>query len=180
MIKLAVILLLAVLLLSVFTSVSYMKKASAAECPSGQIKDWAGICFNKSEAKACLTCAPGSAAAAEKPRTSPKVEPITIPPLEKSLKSTSPPRTITIPAPNECTKPPCTVTVQAPKEKYATPMLGGAIFGANNPHSLKNLVKNPEETLGSIAKTICGITKNTNGLPFSPEGERQNPCPKSK
>jgi hypothetical protein len=141
MIKLAVILLLAVLLLSVFSSVSYVKKASAAECPSGQIKDWAGICFNKSEAKACPTCAPGSAAAAEKPKTPPpKVEVITIPPpAEKPQKSTSPPRTITIPAPNQCTKPPCTVTVTAPKGNPPL-LLGGAIMASNNPHSLKNLV----------------------------------------
>jgi hypothetical protein len=41
------ILLFAVLLLSV-SSVSYVKKASAAsECPSGQIKDWAGICIKE-------------------------------------------------------------------------------------------------------------------------------------
>jgi hypothetical protein len=141
MIKLAVILLFAVLLLSVFSSVSYVKKASASgECPSGQIKDWAGICFNKSEAKACLTCAPGSAAAAEKPNTPPpKVQVITIPPPEKPLKSTSPPKPVTIPAPNQiCTKPPCTVTVgtvTAPKGYPMSPILGG-----ENPHSLKNLV----------------------------------------
>ena len=36
-------------------------------CPAGKVRDWAGICFNKSEAKACLTCEPGSAAPAEKP-----------------------------------------------------------------------------------------------------------------
>src|SRR5262249_54635872 len=38
-------------------------------CPEGKVRDWAGICFNKNEAKACLTCAPGSAAPAEEPKT---------------------------------------------------------------------------------------------------------------
>jgi len=37
------------------------------ECPAGQVKDWAGICWDKSVAKACITCAPGSAAPAENP-----------------------------------------------------------------------------------------------------------------
>ncbi|MGC2574097.1 MAG: hypothetical protein WA364_21495 [Candidatus Nitrosopolaris sp.] len=59
-----------------------------AGCPSGQIKDWAGICFKESEAKACPTCAPGSAAAAEKPSTStPKIEPIKIPPPAEKPRS---------------------------------------------------------------------------------------------
>jgi hypothetical protein len=47
------------------------------QCPAGKVKDWAGICFNKSEAKACPTCAPGSAAAAENPNTSPPEQKIT-------------------------------------------------------------------------------------------------------
>jgi hypothetical protein len=74
-----------------------------AGCPFGQIKDWAGICFKESEAKACPTCAPGSAAAAEKSSTSPpKIEAIKIPPPAESTSptkiqaekpSTSPPRT---------------------------------------------------------------------------------------
>ena len=35
---------------------------STEHCPagSGEIRDWAGHCFKISEAKACLTCAPGS------------------------------------------------------------------------------------------------------------------------
>ena len=36
-------------------------------CPAGQVRDWAGFCWDKSVAKACITCAPGSAAPAEKP-----------------------------------------------------------------------------------------------------------------
>lgn len=74
-----------------------------AGCPFGQIKDWAGICFKDSEAKACPTRAPGSAAAAEKSSTSPtKIQAIKIPPPAESTSptkiqaekpSTSPPRT---------------------------------------------------------------------------------------
>jgi hypothetical protein len=80
------ILLFTLLLLSVF-SVTYVKKASAAgECPSGQVKDWAGICFKESEAKACPTCAPGSAAAAEKSGTPPEKSA-----AEKPVKSTGKP-----------------------------------------------------------------------------------------
>ncbi len=59
------------LVLVTTSSQSYVQKASASSgsCPAGQVKDWAGICFNKSEAKACITCTPGSAAASttEKP-----------------------------------------------------------------------------------------------------------------
>src|SRR5215472_9712341 len=63
------------LMVGTISSQSYVKKASAfftpmhgiGSCPEGKVRDWAGICFNKSEAKACLTCEPGSAAAAEKP-----------------------------------------------------------------------------------------------------------------
>lgn len=66
------------LMVSTISSQSYVKKASAlftpmhgiGSCPAGKVRDWAGICFNKSEAKACLTCAPGSCAApAENPKT---------------------------------------------------------------------------------------------------------------
>jgi hypothetical protein len=60
----------------------YVKKASAlftpmhgiGSCPAGKVRDWAGICFDKSVAKACITCAPGSAAPAEKPEALPRVE----------------------------------------------------------------------------------------------------------
>ena len=70
------------LMVGTVSSQSYVKKASAlftpmhgiGSCPAGKVRDWAGICFNKSEAKACLTCEPGSAAAAEKPEAAPKVE----------------------------------------------------------------------------------------------------------
>jgi hypothetical protein len=48
--------------------------AETGTCSAGQIKDWAGICFKESEAKACPTCAPGSAAAAEKSSTLPPPE----------------------------------------------------------------------------------------------------------
>ncbi|MGB6528140.1 MAG: hypothetical protein WBF33_08540 [Candidatus Nitrosopolaris sp.] len=56
-------------MVTTISSQSYVKKASASSesCPAGQVKDWAGICFNKSEARVCITCAPGSAAASEKP-----------------------------------------------------------------------------------------------------------------
>ncbi|MGC2684155.1 MAG: hypothetical protein WA323_20020, partial [Candidatus Nitrosopolaris sp.] len=47
------------------------KMKSESPCPAGEVKDWAGLCFKESEAKACPTCVPGSAAAAEKPNTSP-------------------------------------------------------------------------------------------------------------
>jgi hypothetical protein len=50
---------------------------ASGQCSAGEVKDWAGICFNKSETKACPACAPGSAAAAEKPNTSPPEEKIT-------------------------------------------------------------------------------------------------------
>jgi hypothetical protein len=36
--------------------------AETGKCSAGKVKDWAGICFPESEAKACLTCTPGSAA----------------------------------------------------------------------------------------------------------------------
>ena len=63
------------LMVGTISSQSYVKKASAfftpmhgvGSCPAGKVRDWAGICFNKSEAKACINCAPGSAAPAEKP-----------------------------------------------------------------------------------------------------------------
>jgi len=91
-------------LLLIVSPVTYVKKARAIDdCPSGQIKDWAGICFKESEAKACPTCAPGSAAAGEKSSTSaPKIEAIKIPPpaestsptkIQAEKSSTSPPRT---------------------------------------------------------------------------------------
>jgi hypothetical protein len=65
------------LVVTAISSQSYVKKASAlftpmhgiGSCPAGKVRDWAGICFNKSEAKACITCAPGSAAPAEKPES---------------------------------------------------------------------------------------------------------------
>jgi hypothetical protein len=54
-----------------------------------------------------------------------------------------------------------------------SPLAGG------NEHSLKNMVNNPLETLGSIAKTLSGITKDTKG--FRLNGPvNTNPCPKSK
>ena len=64
------------LVVTTISSQSYVKKASASSesCPAGQLKDWLGICFNKSQAKACPTCAPGSAAAAEKHEASARVE----------------------------------------------------------------------------------------------------------
>jgi hypothetical protein len=64
------------LVVTTISSQSHVKKASASSesCPAGQVKDWAGICFNKSEAKACPTCAPGSAAPAEKPTAAEKPE----------------------------------------------------------------------------------------------------------
>src|SRR5215472_1988341 len=67
------------LMVGTISSQSYVKKASALSfgsgpCPAGKVRDWTGICFNKSEAKACPTCAPGSAAPAEKPETSSQVE----------------------------------------------------------------------------------------------------------
>src|SRR5215831_10018821 len=62
---------LILMMVATIPSQSYIKKASASSesCPAGQVKDWAGLCFNKSEAKACPSCAPGSAAAAEKPKS---------------------------------------------------------------------------------------------------------------
>jgi hypothetical protein len=54
-----------------------------AGCPFGQR---AGICFKESEAKACPTRAPGSAAAAEKSSTSPTK-------IQAEKPSASPPRT---------------------------------------------------------------------------------------
>jgi len=62
---------LILMMVATIPSQSYIKKASASSesCPAGQVKDWAGICFNKSEAKACPSCAPGSATAAEKPKS---------------------------------------------------------------------------------------------------------------
>ena len=70
------------LVVTAISSQSYVKKASAlfgsGPCPAGKVRNWAGICFNKSEAKACLTCAPGSAApkstASEKPEALARVE----------------------------------------------------------------------------------------------------------
>ena len=64
------------------SSQPYVRKTSAqftpmhgiGSCSAGKVRDWAGICFNKSEAKACLTCAPGSAAPPEKPEASGQVE----------------------------------------------------------------------------------------------------------
>jgi len=35
--------------------------AETGKCSAGKVKDWAGVCFPESEAKACPTCAPGSA-----------------------------------------------------------------------------------------------------------------------
>jgi len=56
------------LMVSTISSQSYVKKASAfltpmhgiGHCPEGKVRDYAGICFNKDEAKACFFCAPGS------------------------------------------------------------------------------------------------------------------------
>lgn len=43
------------------------RAAETGKCSAGKVKDWAGVCFPESEAKACPTCAPGSAATSAKP-----------------------------------------------------------------------------------------------------------------
>lgn len=73
--KMILIGILAILVVVTISSQSYVKKTSAlfspmygiGSCPAGKVRDWVGICFDKSLAKACLTCAPGSAALVEKP-----------------------------------------------------------------------------------------------------------------
>lgn len=37
-----------------------MEKASVGECPAGQAKDWAGICFPLKECKASISAQPGT------------------------------------------------------------------------------------------------------------------------
>jgi hypothetical protein len=100
MIKLVSILMFAVLLLSV-SSATYVKKASAisfanGRCPSGEVRDYMGICFPIKECKASLFAAAGTCAE----------EPSNIGPVTKV------PGTVTV------------GTVTAPK--YAqSPILGG-------------------------------------------------------
>jgi hypothetical protein len=69
---------LVILALTGYVKVTAQGKGSSAEKPAAaangsclaeQVKGSAGICSKESEAKACPTCAPGSAAAAEKSST---------------------------------------------------------------------------------------------------------------
>jgi hypothetical protein len=142
-------LLFTVLLVSV-SSATYAKNASAIyfgnnACPSGELRDYMGICFPKNECKSGLFAAAGTC------------------------------KDVTVP---ECTKvngeTRCTVgsTALNPGRSPLSPLAG------ENEHSLKNIVNNPVVTLGSIAKTICGITKGSNGPPGV--NDQGNPCPKSK
>ena len=60
------ILLFAVLLLIV-SSVTYLRKASAAgESPAGQAKDWAGVCYPLKECKASIFAQPRTCTQSEK------------------------------------------------------------------------------------------------------------------
>ncbi|MGB6529707.1 MAG: hypothetical protein WBF33_16490 [Candidatus Nitrosopolaris sp.] len=45
------------------------KKASAGECPSGQAKDWAGICYPLKECKASIFAQPGTCTQSEEEKT---------------------------------------------------------------------------------------------------------------
>ncbi|MGB6534053.1 MAG: hypothetical protein WBF33_38735 [Candidatus Nitrosopolaris sp.] len=45
------------------------KKASAGECPAGQAKDWAGICFPLKECKASISAQPGTCTQSEEEKT---------------------------------------------------------------------------------------------------------------
>jgi hypothetical protein len=45
------------------------KKASAGECPSGQAKDWAGICYPLKECKASISAQPGTCTQSEEEKT---------------------------------------------------------------------------------------------------------------
>ncbi|HEY6537347.1 MAG TPA: hypothetical protein VIY08_16360 [Candidatus Nitrosocosmicus sp.] len=56
------------------TSAQFTPMHGMGSCSAGKVRDWAGICFNKNEARACLTCAPGSATPTEKPEASAQVE----------------------------------------------------------------------------------------------------------
>ncbi|HYX50814.1 MAG TPA: hypothetical protein VE843_13780, partial [Ktedonobacteraceae bacterium] len=45
------------------------EKANAGECPAGQAKDWAGICFPLKECKASISAQPGTCTQSEEEKT---------------------------------------------------------------------------------------------------------------
>ncbi|MGB8933522.1 MAG: hypothetical protein WCC17_00275 [Candidatus Nitrosopolaris sp.] len=45
------------------------KKANAVECPAGQAKDWAGICYPLKECKASISAQPGTCTQSEEEKT---------------------------------------------------------------------------------------------------------------
>jgi hypothetical protein len=163
MIKLAAILLFTVLLLSV-SSISYMKKAIAAgECPAGQAKDWAGVCYPLKECKASMFAQPGTCTQAEKYAGCPSGQ----------IKDWA---GICFKESEAKACPTCAPGSAAAAEKPNTGMLTGALQIKKPATSTNPVSENCLQTTTRSGEPLC-LTKGTLTPATTPNKEAEKPVP---